>query len=87
MSKGLNPEGEFVTYYGKDNEWRLYRRSDGFIVGYRSKRNDTDDPVSIERVVTCTKDPDRFCDFVERRREQRRKYYNPYKDPNQTRIE
>lgn len=89
-------EGEFVTYYGKANEWRLYRLSDGTIVGYKSQRklvkkgdsvdDDEYENVNIERLVTNTTDADKFGDFVDKHTP-KPKRYNPYKDAAQTRIE
>lgn len=78
-------EGEFVTYYGPNNEWRLFRAKDGIIIGYRSKKNKEDKTVDVVRLVTTTKNPDEFGKFVEKHTKRMRRY-NPYKDPNQLRL-
>ena len=59
-------EGEFVTYFGKDHEWKLYRAKDGTIIGYRSKHNKVGDDIDIERLVTNSQNPDDFHKFLER---------------------
>lgn len=79
-------EGTFVAYYGTANEWKLYRRSDGMIVGYRSIANKDEEVTRIERIVTDTEDTDKFGDYIDRR-SPKAKRYNPYKDDKQTRIE
>ena len=87
MNMSKSGDGEFVAYYGKENEWKLYRQSDGSIVGYRSMYDKHGDPTKVDRIVTNTSDYNEFYRFVDKYPEQKRTRYNPHKDPNQTRIE
>lgn len=78
-------EGEFITYYGKLNEWRLYRATDGTVIGYKSKFDKDGEKIGVERIVTTTTDPEKFGEYVDKH-EPKAKRYNPYKDEAQQRI-
>lgn len=90
-------EGEFVGYWGHKNEWKVFRRSDGFLVGYKSSLKlahvnkdgaETFDKVNMMRVVTNTKEFNEFYKFVDKPEDKPKvKRYDPSADLNQMRIE
>lgn len=89
MSKpSLNAaEGEFVSYYGRTNEWKVYRVSDGTLVGYKSPRDERGEITgTVVRVVTNARDIVEFSQYADKH-EKKAPRYDPKKDPNQMRIE
>jgi hypothetical protein len=92
MAQVVSPtEQGNMVYLGKHFNYQLYRNSEGYIEGYKSiNLIDTNSycnaAKSLIRIVTNTKEIDEFPKFINRITEKKAKY-NPYKDPNQQKLE
>lgn len=74
------------TYLGEYFGYHLYRNNDNFIEGYKEKGSFGSKKNNINRIVTNTTEISEFPNFIIKK-EKPIKYYNPYDDPNQLKIE
>lgn len=80
----------FASHFHKNKMYHVCRNNDGFLELWRGKRDidkKTKKGAEHDRIITTCREPEELSAYLNPPSKKKRKRYNPYRDPNQTRIE